>query len=105
MLWKSAQFKLMNFYGSLVVCVFDVDKEPDHHYCIWVISHKNDEMLWTILFRVSLKKVGWPLNVTKNGTVVMDSYTKLSNGRTLFSYNLDNMQYKQYSQATRFIKI
>lgn len=96
-LGETAFVHLMEFEGSVSVCVFKVDgsngmvSEP---CCIWMMREEEGTISWTERYRVVLKELGWPLNFTKSGTLLMVSLPQQGPSNSILSYNLETMQCK-----------
>ncbi|XP_074332791.1 F-box/kelch-repeat protein At3g23880-like [Apium graveolens] len=77
-LGRLTPFRLMDFQGSLALCVLEVqrcNKEKSRYpYGIWLLRKENNSVSWSLCNKVVLKKGGPPLNVTKNGTLVIESF-------------------------------
>ncbi|XP_074381489.1 F-box/kelch-repeat protein At3g23880-like [Apium graveolens] len=88
-------FQLMKFEGSLSVCVRNhltlIDKKFYRPCCIWLISHNDGVVSSTLRFRVVLKKIGQPLNITKGGALLMAK--SIRSTCKVLSCNLQSMQY------------
>lgn len=96
---RVAPSRLMQFEGSLALCVSDPKKcnkyAARYPYCIWLMRRDNGVISWTVRFRAVLKEYGPPLSITKTGTLILESYRSgpvdLS---TIVSCNLNSMIYK-----------
>ncbi|XP_074336415.1 F-box protein CPR1-like [Apium graveolens] len=94
-----ARFKLLEFEGSLALCVFDVQHSTGvtlHPSCVWLMRQENGVVSWNLLFRAELKDAGYPMKITKAGTLLVETYPL--RGRfdvtSILSCNLKTMQYK-----------
>lgn len=96
-LGEVVNFQLMKFEGSLSVCVCKRGAELNgmlHQPCyIWLISREDGIVSFTMRFTFVLEKVGHPLNITKDGALLMAS---LSPGSTtsVLSCDLKSVHYK-----------
>lgn len=89
-------FRLMDFEGTLALCVFDVQhcnkSVSKYPYGIWLLRKENDALSWTMRLEVVLKEGGPPLNITKNGTLVIESFGReMFEVTTIVSCNLKTM--------------
>ncbi|KAL8156798.1 hypothetical protein AgCh_001778 [Apium graveolens] len=89
-------FQLMEFEGLLAFCVLDTfdssDEDLTYPYCMWLMRQENGVRSWTLRFRTVLKEGGTPVNITKNGTLVIEIFRMGSPDITnLVSYNLKSM--------------
>lgn len=92
-------YKLMKFEGSLALCVLVGEGHP---YCIWLMRHENGVFSWTLRFKAVLKVLGWPVNITKNETLIIEKYSLTGVGATnLVSCNLKSMDYKDLGFGMR----
>nr|XP_017225327.1 PREDICTED: F-box/kelch-repeat protein At3g23880-like [Daucus carota subsp. sativus] len=69
---------LMQFEDSLALCVLDeqLNKEEScSPYCIWLMRQENGIITWTLRFRYVPEECGYPLAVTKNRTLVIESFS------------------------------
>lgn len=103
----TAYFNLMKIEGSLCVCVFsncvsgDIRTEP---CCIWVMRNEDGIVSWTKRFNVVLKDFGFPLQITKSGSLVMLSLTSNSLANSIMSCNLKSLQSKYLGFDNSFDK-
>lgn len=93
-------FQLMEFEGSLAFCVLDTfdssDEARTYPYCMWLMRQENGVSSWTLRFRAVLKG-GTPLNITKNGALVIEIFRMGSLDITnIVSYNLKSMTRKYH---------
>ncbi|KAL8109468.1 F-box/kelch-repeat protein At3g23880-like [Apium graveolens] len=91
------QCQLMVFEDSLSVCVFGQEEshgETGYPYYIWVMRQENGEMFWDLRFKVALERSGWPMNITKSGTLVIESCPlQRLDMTTIFSRHLRSNRY------------
>lgn len=100
-LGKFSPHKLMQFEDSLALCVVDIgvlDKGGIRFpHRIWLMRQENGVVTWTLRFRALLKESGYPLGITKNGTLVIESIRSRDLDVTsIVSCNLKSMIYKDH---------
>ncbi|XP_017239996.2 F-box/kelch-repeat protein At3g23880-like [Daucus carota subsp. sativus] len=92
---QAAKFKLMEFEGSLCVCVYDIQYDsPSQLFCIWSMRSENGVISWSLRFRFLLKEgESRPLNITKSGSLIIQSYGDYHRGSSarIFSCNLKSI--------------
>lgn len=100
-LGEAALFKLMQFEGSLSVCVYKVGDSIggdsnglSQPCCIWLMRQEDGIISWTIRFKVVLNELGCPYKITRSGTLIMMSLFYGSPNRSIMSCDLNSMQYK-----------
>ncbi|KAL8156806.1 hypothetical protein AgCh_001786 [Apium graveolens] len=91
--------KLMEVEDSLALCVIDAphrDKgDTRFPFCIWLMRQENGVVTWTLRFRPLLQYFGSPLGITKNGTLIIESYrTNKLDETCIVSCNLKSMIHK-----------
>ncbi|XP_063938148.1 F-box protein At4g22390-like [Daucus carota subsp. sativus] len=73
-----APFKLMGFEGSLALCSLDPDcynlVPPKYPFPIWLRRQRKGVGSWVLLATAVLKQYGHPLNITKTGTLIVESF-------------------------------
>ncbi|XP_063941409.1 F-box/kelch-repeat protein At3g23880-like [Daucus carota subsp. sativus] len=75
--------KLMRFEDSLALCVLDEPLNKGDSglpYCIWLMRQENGVVTWTLRFRYVLEECGYPLAITKNGTLVIELFCSKNPG-------------------------
>ncbi|KAL8107965.1 hypothetical protein AgCh_024393 [Apium graveolens] len=96
---------LMEFEGSLSLCVSGKQgrkKDTSRTYAIWLMRHENGENSWTLRFRAVLEKFGFPMNITKSGTLILESYPfGVLEVSKILSCNLNTIQYKDLGICKR----
>ncbi|KAL1834197.1 hypothetical protein ACET3Z_003848 [Daucus carota] len=95
----TALSKLVQFEGSLALCVFDAqstDRGVSYPLRIWLLRKENGVVSWILRFTAALREVGWPINITNKGTILIE--TRPSTSRidvtSILSCNLKSMHYK-----------
>ncbi|XP_074347625.1 uncharacterized protein LOC141686491 [Apium graveolens] len=87
--------QLMKFEDSLSICIChrlpEINNKFHRPCCIWLISHKDGIVSSTLRFRVVLRDAEQPLNITRGGTLLMETFTGITSD--LLSYNLKSMQH------------
>lgn len=80
-LGDSASFNLMKYKDSVAICVFIINgsngiySQPCH---IWLMSHEDGTVSWTLHSEVVYEQVQWPLTITKSGRLLVSRYTDSS---------------------------
>ncbi|KAL8107962.1 hypothetical protein AgCh_024390 [Apium graveolens] len=95
----SALFKLMEFKGSLALCIFDaqcIKGVVSHPYRIWLMRQEKGVISWILRFTASLKQGGLPINITKSGIILIEMYNspKRVGVTSILSCDLNTMRYK-----------
>ncbi|WOG94455.1 hypothetical protein DCAR_0313751 [Daucus carota subsp. sativus] len=90
---QAAEFKLMEFEGLLCVCVFDFQyRSSGQLFSIWSMRSENGVISWSLRFRFRLKEgAARPLNITKSGSFIIESYGYSNWNTRIFSCNLKSM--------------
>uniref|UniRef100_A0A162AMU1 F-box domain-containing protein n=1 Tax=Daucus carota subsp. sativus TaxID=79200 RepID=A0A162AMU1_DAUCS len=92
---QATEFRLMEFEGSLCVCVSDIKYDSGGQlFYIWSMRSENGVISWSLRFRFLLKvRAARPLNITKSGSLIIESFGDYSNWSTriLISRNLKSM--------------
>lgn len=101
-----AQFELMEFEGSLALFVFDVQCRNGvtiHPLHVWLMMQDNGLISWTLRFKVALKEGGFPMNITKAGTVLIETLPLLGRHDVtgILSCNLKSLRYKDLGFSKR----
>lgn len=104
---KIGQCQLMVFEGSLCLCVFGPEQnntEIRYPYYIWVMRKEDDGIFWDLHFKVELEKSGWPMNITRSGTLLIESCPLPSQRldiTSIFSRDLKSNHYKDLGFGKR----
>ncbi|XP_017222097.1 F-box/kelch-repeat protein At3g23880-like [Daucus carota subsp. sativus] len=97
-LGRGSRYKLMEFEGSLSLCVYEVqccNGVVVHPYRLWLMMQGNGVITWTLRFKVALKEGGFPMSITKAGTVLIETIRGLPNDLSgIISCNLKSLWYK-----------
>ncbi|KAL8156807.1 hypothetical protein AgCh_001787 [Apium graveolens] len=91
--------KLMQVEDSLALCVIDAPHRDKGNtrfpFSIWLMRQENGVVSWTLRFRPLLKYFGSPLGITKNGTLIIESFRTNEHDETcIISCNIKSMIYK-----------
>lgn len=105
-LGKRSPYKLLKYENSLALCLIDAplnDKGvASYPYYIMSMKQENGVVTWTLCFKFVLKEFGYPLDITKNGTLITESVRSESDGVTsIISYNLKSMIHKDHGFGKR----
>ena len=91
--------KLMRFEDSLALCVLDeqLNKgDSGSTYCIWLMRQEDGVITWTLRFRYVLRECGYPLAITKNGTLVIEPFSSENLGVASIVFCNQSMIHKDH---------
>lgn len=102
-----AGFKLMEFDGSLALCVSNIQVRNGLFiipYRIWLMRLDNGVISWILRFTNELKEPGLVMNITKTGTILVQRLPSLPVHAItrIFSCNLNTMHYKDLGLGGRW---
>lgn len=95
----TARFRLMEFEGSLALCVFGVLRNSGvttRPYLLWLMRQDNGVVSWNLRFRAALKEGGWPIAITKGGTLLLEvhPFEERIDITKILSVNLNTMHHR-----------
>ncbi|XP_074368699.1 F-box protein CPR1-like isoform X1 [Apium graveolens] len=73
-----ASFSLMKFKDSLAICVFKINGSNGIYsqpFQIWLMSHEDGTVSWTLHSEFVYEQVQWPVTITKSGRLLMSCDT------------------------------
>ncbi|XP_063941482.1 uncharacterized protein LOC108201547 [Daucus carota subsp. sativus] len=91
--------KLMRFEDSLALCVLDEPLNKGDSglpYCIWLMRQENGVVTWTLRFRYVLEECGYPLAITKNGTLVIELFCSKNPGLASIVFHNQSMIHQDH---------
>lgn len=94
---EATTYSLKTCHDSLALSAFCVDQSNEVVTYPLLISVQNSENTWNLKFRILLNHLGWPLKITRNGLLVVESYVIMEDvgHTTMLSYGLNHHQCRE----------